>query len=255
MEWFDRAFGKDSLPQMKKVLALARWAGGSLALLGVTGFGAVTLVVGPNVNVSKRAGYEAEMAIAVNPANPQNIVIVSNTAGSAMLGGVSTDGGATWSTRLVAAGTDGIAAACCDPTLAFDDFGNLFMGYINSATDAIVLVRSSDGGASFVPLATFSGSIDQPTVTTSPGSVWVTYQSSGDVVARGASVTALGAVGAFSAEQIAPGSSGGNFGDIVLGPGGKLAVTYQNPSGGQGPATIFASVDADGLGAGGFASG
>ena len=29
-------------------------------------------------------------------------------------------------------------------------------------------------------------------------------------------------------------------------------MTYQSPTGGQGPATIFANVDADGLGAGGF---
>ena len=210
------------------------------------------LIVGPNVNVSKRAGYEAEVAIAVNPANPQNVFVLSNTSGSSMFGGVSNDGGATWSTRLVATGADGITAACCDPTLSADPFGNLFMGYINSATNAIVVTRSSNGGASFVPVATFSGSIDQPTVVTGPGSVWVTYMSGGSVVARGAAVTALGTVGAFNAEQISPSSSGGNFGDIVVGPGGKMAVTYQNPSGGQGPATIFASVDADGLGAGAF---
>ena len=213
---------------------------------------AVQLVVGPNVNVSKRLGYEAEVAIAVNPANPQNVFVLSNTSGSSMFGGVSNDGGATWTTRLVATGADGITAACCDPTLSADAFGNLFMGYINSATNAIIVTRSSNGGASFVPVATFSGDIDQPTVVTGAGSVWVTYQSAGNVVARGAAVTALGAVGAFSAEQISPGSNGGNFGDIVVGPGGKMAVTYQNPSGGQGPATIFASVDANGLGAGGF---
>jgi len=39
----------------------------------------------------------------------------------------------------------------------------------------------------------------------------------------------------------------------VPGPnGGKVMVTYMNPTGGQGPATIYANVDADGLGAGGF---
>ena len=40
-----------------------------------------------------------------------------------------------------------------------------------------------------------------------------------------------------------------------MGPGpngGKVMVTYQDPTGGQGPATIYVNVDADGLGAGGF---
>src|SRR5204863_7752882 len=42
---------------------------------------------------------------------------------------------------------------------------------------------------------------------------------------------------------------------IAVGPGtngGKVIVTYQNPTGGQGPSTIYVNVDADGLGAGGF---
>src|SRR6185436_331331 len=36
--------------------------------------------------------------------------------------------------------------------------------------------------------------------------------------------------------------------------GGKVIVTYQSPTGGEGPATIYVNVDADGLGVGGFGS-
>jgi hypothetical protein len=74
------------------------------------------------------------------------------------------------------------------------------------------------------------------------------------MVARGAPVTGLGVWGPFNAQQAIP-SATGSFGGIAVGPGpngGKVIVTYQSPTGGQGPATIFANVDADGLGAGGF---
>ena len=60
--------------------------------------------------------------------------------------------------------------------------------------------------------------------------------------------------GPFNAQQAIP-SATGSFGGIAVGPGpngGKVIVTYQSPTGGQGPATIYANVDADGLGAGGF---
>ena len=76
------------------------------------------------------------------------------------------------------------------------------------------------------------------------------------MVARGAPVTGLGAWGPFNAQQTIP-SATGSFGGIAVGPGpngGKVIVTYQNPTGGQGPSTIYANVDADGLGAGGFGS-
>src|SRR6266576_137946 len=63
-----------------------------------------------NVDISQRHLNESEEAIAVNPANPDNIVTVTNvghgeaglTAG--MFEGVSFDGGKTWTTRLIALG-------------------------------------------------------------------------------------------------------------------------------------------------------
>src|SRR5215831_11836718 len=87
-----------------------------------------------NVDVSQRHLNESEEAIAVNPTNANNIVIVTNighteaglTAG--MFEAVSFDGGATWATKLIALGTsDPLGDSCCDPSLSFDEFGNLFM--------------------------------------------------------------------------------------------------------------------------------
>src|SRR2546421_8985908 len=74
------------------------------------------------------------------------------------------------------------------------------------------------------------------------------------MVARGAPVTGLGTWGPFNAQQAIP-SATGSFGGIAVGPGpngGKVIVTYESPTGGQGPATIYANVDAGGFGAGGF---
>src|SRR5205823_3343812 len=104
------------------------------------------------------------------------------------------------------------------------------------------------------PLTVGTGSIDQPSIAVGNGSVWVDWNQSGSMVARGAPVTGLGVFGPFNAQQAIP-SASGSFGGIAVGPGpngGKVIVTYQSPTSGQGPATIFANVDADGLGAGDF---
>lgn len=221
------------------------------------------LVLGPNVNISRLAGNHQEAAIAINPTNPNNLFAFSNTElGAGLFAAFSTDGGATWTYVDAADGTiadgdvgDPLPAACCDPSAAWDEFGNLFIAYLdnNFATGPQVRIAlSTDGGQTFSLLATLGASTDQETIVTGAGTVWVTYNESGQIVAQGAPVSALGVVGAFSAAQTAPGSSGGNFGDIAIGPAGQVLVTYQIPSGGEGPATIFVNLDTDGLGPGGF---
>lgn len=212
--------------------------------------------VGPNVNVSKAAGNQNEAGIAVDPTNPQHLFMAMNTDASAfpdgLLGAVSTDGGATWTTRHLADGvTDALTKACCDPKVSWDAFGNLFLVYLNGTTNGVIVARSTDGGATFTQLTSIAGS-DQPSIATGANSVWVTFEDGSGIEAAGASVTGLGVTGAFGAKQLATGSAGGNFGDIAIGPAGQVLVTYQKPSGGQGPGTIFVNLDADGLGAGGF---
>ncbi len=43
-----------------------------------------------------------------------------------MFEGVSFDGGKTWTTSLIG-NNDNLGAACCDPSLSFDNYGNLFL--------------------------------------------------------------------------------------------------------------------------------
>ncbi len=217
-------------------------------------------VPGPNVNVSFPAGgtnrNQTEALVAIDPTNTNRIFIASNTeeGGNVLRGAVSTDGGSTFTIRDFATGGDGINAACCDPTGAFDQFGNLWFSYLNSAIQTVV-VLSTDGGATFTPVANLGGS-DQPTLVTGPGdlpgtqSVWVSLNVGGQMRAVGTRVTGPGTFLPFG--PLSPNLGAGNFGDIAVGPAGQVTVTYQNPSGGQGPSTIFVNTDPDGLGPMGF---
>jgi Dockerin type I domain len=202
------------------------------------------------VNVSATAGNQAESFVVVNPTNTNNLVAISNTNANSIFRAYSFDGGTTW-TR----GTIATNVACCDGQAVWDTFGNLFVVYINNSVNQINVILSTDGGVTFsAPLTVGTGSIDQPSIAVGNGSVWVDWNQSGSMVARGAPVTGLGTWGPFNALQTIP-SATGSFGGIAVGPGpngGKVIVTYQSPTGGQGPATIYANVDADGLGAGGF---
>src|SRR5919205_1116906 len=78
-----------------------------------------------NVDVSQRHGNESEEAIAVNPTNPNNIVIFTNIAEgtNGMFLATSFDGGLTWNRRIVGQGNDVFGDTCCDPSLTFDEYG------------------------------------------------------------------------------------------------------------------------------------
>ncbi|MEI6539571.1 MAG: proprotein convertase P-domain-containing protein, partial [Planctomycetota bacterium] len=184
---------------------------------------------------------------------------MSNNAAGGLMAARSVDGGATWlfsngGDALIADGNDGLVAACCDPTIAWDTFGNLYISYISEDLESIPVAISTDGGATFSQLTAITGgNVDQPTVTTGPGlagvgqSLWITY-AQGGTQARGAAVSGLGAanVGAFGAAQAVTGVN--QFGDIAIGPLGQVVVTGQNST------QIQVSTDLDGLGPGGFSA-
>src|SRR4051794_12255846 len=116
---------------------------------------ASSLVVGPNIDISRVADNEAETTVAVNPANPNNIVVFSNfQTADALLQAVSFDGGATWTSRMVANGTDDLGVACCDANASFDRFGNLFVVYLDLRAKKVQVAYSTDGGSTMRFLAT-----------------------------------------------------------------------------------------------------
>src|SRR5438105_246683 len=92
-----------------------------LLALQVCAFGQI--VVGPNVDASKRVGNESEPAIAIDPSDTSRMFIASNASGSGLLSSRSGDGGANWTSGIIATGSDPLWSACCDPSVTFDSFG------------------------------------------------------------------------------------------------------------------------------------
>lgn len=210
------------------------------------------LSVGPLTNISQSGGNQTEGSIAIDPRNPSNIFAVSNPGTSAA---ISTNAASTF------ANYNGSPTANSggENKSAWDNFGNLFNVYIDfggdgvagGGDDSVILARSSTGAAgSFAVVSTIkTGNVKEPSVAVGHNSVWVTWRDATDIKARGASVTGLGLIGAFSTEQSAFGSNniGGHFPDIAVNPvTGAVVVSYATGS------HVYANTDADGLGAGGF---
>jgi hypothetical protein len=232
-----------------------------------------------NVDVSQRHLNESEEAIAVNPTNPDNIVVFTNIghreAGltTGMLLGVSFDGGQTWSTSIVGQEKDasvGLGDTCCDPSLAFDSYGNLFMTYLYRAENILPIALSTDGGLTFNVIAKITGIgkrngkaltgdrglfrfVDQPTVTAGAGQVWAVVNVGGPIGAFGAPVTGLGQVGDFIGEVV-PGTDNCTYGDVAIGPAGQVMNACNLTETGQGGGKVFVNVDPDGVGPATFGS-
>ena len=200
-----------------------------------------------NVNVSKMKGNQAEGAIAVDPVDPSKMFAVSNIdTADGLMAATSSDGGATWSSRTIATDNSSLPAACCDCSAQFDSFGNLFLTYLNANDNQVELVLSTDAGQSFTLATQYKGNVDQPTVVTGPGSVWLEFDRGNSVSVTGAPVVGLGSVGQFQPLQIVPGSANGQFGDIAVGSSGQVMVTWQTA--GVPNSLIKVNVDAAGLG-------
>src|SRR3989441_967535 len=190
-------------------------------------FGPAMLMVGPD------SGRELS--------SPDNIVVVTNvghreaglTAG--MFEGVSFDGGATWTRRLIG-NNDNLGDACCDPSLSFDEYGNLFMTYLYQVENVVPIALSMDGGLTFKVIANIAAPpkttptktsgdnrglfrfVDQPTITAAKGEVWVVFNAGGPIFATGALVTGLGQVDEFVEGEVVPGTNNCTYGDVAIGP-------------------------------------
>jgi hypothetical protein len=220
--------------------------------------------VGASVDVTRSSAYETEGSVAVDPTDSSRVFTASETDAGGILTAFSTDGGATWTTKVVANGADSLGRGDKNPQAAFDPFGNLYLTYLDTGVQRAVRVAiSADGGQTFAPLHSIVASgLDQPSITvggdTTAGTstVWITYRNgTGGISATGARVAGKGAaqVSSFSAVKSVPGAAG-NFGDIAVGPAGEVVVTWQTNTGGEGPASIQVSTDADGLGPNGFSA-
>jgi hypothetical protein len=207
-------------------------------------------IVGPNVNITKLSGNQAESTISVNPTNTNNLFASDTISGR---GFFSANGGLTWNVSNLGA----LPASIGDVQTAWDKYGNLFLTRFGPNL-SVVVARSTVGGATFGDVRTVSvaNGNDQPSITVGPSgtgsgdAVWVSFtNSSNRLVATGAPVSGFNSVGAFGALQAA---QSGDFGDIAVGPNGQMAVVYQNNGSGAGPDTIKFNLDSNGLLVGGL---
>ena len=242
------------------------------------------------VNVSRRPTSQSEAAVAANPLDANDVVIASNKErGYGIFLAVSHDAGQTWS-RDVVANDDGFGRACCDPTITWDEHGNLFLGWLGYGKrrypTLVTIIRSTDAGDSWSRFARIKppeparamrtvtsptiraadggprgdedergpGFIDQPTLASGPHSLWAIWNNDGQMQATGARVGGLGDIGPFKPVRDVPKGFNCTFGDIAIGPGGAVAHVCQKDRDRDHPVdSVFRfTVDADGLRPGGF---
>jgi hypothetical protein len=208
---------------------------------------------------------ETETCIAVDPSNPNRVAIFSAHPPKGLLKVTSADGGQTWSAAaIIANGSDSLPT--CDegdPWASFDQYGNLFLVYINSF-DTVPLLVSTDGGANFTQAASFGGAfVDRPSVVTGPGqsgngSVWVYWINGNnyDLTIAGSAVTGLGASGlSFTSYKpgcatVLPGSRFPAPTGVAVSGTGKVAMTWESAEASTDTTNrkIFVNIDTDGLG-------
>ncbi len=229
---------------------------------------AAPLTITGNADVTSTPGNEMEAQVAINPTDPNNVVSVSFTDvnhGAAVTIRRSFDGGHAWSVMSWGSDQDGFGVTPRpDARVAFDAYGNLYVAYtvaVSRTQINVVVIRSTDGGASFFGLASAVGSPnidpDAPWLTTGQSSakksrqaIWISFTdyASHRLMIVGATSSGLGSFSGWGTPQRVS-DSWGSYSNVAVGPNGQVAVAWQSGESGQGPNQIMFDVDAGGTGA------
>ncbi|HEV3344130.1 MAG TPA: NF038129 family PEP-CTERM protein [Pirellulales bacterium] len=207
---------------------------------------------------------ENSETVAVDPTNPLRIFVAANTdfAGVGLFTATSSDGGMTWTRRLLANGSDDLPPAYAYPQAVFDKSGRLFLSYIEQDHHLTAYLQSTDGGETFTLLnegqvqGDVSNSLPSgfprlatgPAVAAGQSALWELLKN--NVAER---ISALPWVYSDTAAtkgsaEVIPGSSGSfSFTPaLAVGPAGQTLVAFQKPSGTPGADTIYTSLNTDG---------
>jgi hypothetical protein len=139
-----------------------------------------------NQNISNGNIFDGEPSIAINPLNSQHMIV-------AWMGyfqftkiyiktKVTFDGGHTWSSLNSIPHTNAMYGSA-DPSLAFDNSGNVFLSFIdfnkNSDSGAVFVVKSSDGGLTWGnPVEVINANSDTQKPIDRP---WISIDTSGGI--------------------------------------------------------------------------
>ncbi len=224
------------------------------------------IVVSRNHDISRLDGNQFETKIAINPADPAHVVTVGineNDNASSLFLARSDDGGATWTRSSLGSAQDGATDlnARVDPHVAYDKFGNLFICWIvavsNSQIDVIV-ARSADNGKTFNTVHAVKNPnvlADAPYIATGTDSrdptrqtIWISYtdERDGYVKVVRSVTTGRGQFFGFTPGTRINDQTGGGISTVAVGPRGQVAVSWQSPQDGSGPASIWIDYDPDG---------
>jgi hypothetical protein len=145
----------------------------------------------PNIRVNNDSTQEAqnEPFVAIDPANPNHIVVGANSwqPGNGyfeVYAYVSFDGGKTWSSSQPYIKRDASRINAADPTIAFGSDGSVYFAFValNPARGAVAISRSTDGGRTWSSqtwATSFNSSADKPAIAAASGKLYLYYQSSG----------------------------------------------------------------------------
>jgi uncharacterized repeat protein (TIGR01451 family) len=262
-------------PWVKRTLTLLAAAAALLATRSAvaqrSGGGASAAVTNV-LDISQQKGNETDPSIAINPLNSNYMAVVASSDGTngGLFFAMTTNQGGIWTSNFIATNNDsqGLSPAggpFAQASVAFDAYGNLFLAYQPATFLGVAIAVSTNGGSNFATVTTLAplDVTDQPRITAPPigagaGSVWAVYKDYTSIdtplQVQGMVSTGLGAIGTFGVVQPVPGSDGGGFADIAVGPYGQVMVAFQDNLAGSQPnapayptANIFVSVETNAI--------
>lgn len=229
-----------------------------------------------DVNVSNLTGNESEVSIDVNPTNTNNQVIVGHAPNLQTMNTFFTmDGGATWTLVALGNAQDGLTSSFrFDPTVAFDDNGNVYVGYgvrtgiFPNRQRTVVVARSTDGGQTYTQFTQVATTAD---IGTLPGNdkwhlatgpdpvnpaqqnVYIAWtQNVTEATGTDQRIVVSGSTDGGATFSTPPvitndpsitGTRAGNlFADPAVGPNGEIYVAWNDIGAGQ----VFVDVSTDG---------
>jgi hypothetical protein len=128
---------------------------GTIFVLIFVAFVGLPMNVSADVNVSGLVECKSEVTIDINPTNPNNQVIVGHADPFSTMNTFYTlDGGETWTLVPLSDDEDGLTGwKRGDPTVAFDENGNVYVGYGVVPEDesqvTVVVAKSTNGGQDY----------------------------------------------------------------------------------------------------------
>ena len=148
------------------------------------------ITTNPNINISQMAGSQAEESIAINPTDPNHLFVSAvDDATTTDLFAATLDrsgGNTAWVPRIIADGEpafaigatpagsgDSLPRAEADPSVAYDQYGNLFLTYLTPGQ------APGETPVTQVGLVTSLAAINAPNTLTDANHTWATDEWAG----------------------------------------------------------------------------